>query len=343
MPSQRQVGRLDRSGEDHTLACMQRNRRKFLGCVGAGLAVSAGGAGWWVSSSKQRAARWARRLAAEARRKIEPAPAKPQPSSWSDNTVTLAWLGHSTVLLNFYGIRILTDPVLGSRVGISLGLGTVGPKRFIAPALDFQELPPIDVLLLSHAHMDHMDLPTLGRFPGTTFTVTSKETGDLLAGAGLKQVTDLAWNERTTFHNPKGNLQIEAIEVKHWGQRWPSERPRGYNGYLLQREDKTILFGGDTALTPAIGSLKSRGPFDLAIMPIGAYRPWIWNHCTPEQALQMVDAAGARFLVPVHHQTFRLSDEPMTEPIERLESALAQERGRLAVRQIGDTFECPAG
>ena len=309
--------------------------------MGAGLAVSAGGAGWWVSSSKQRAARWARRLAAEARRKIEPAPAKPQPSTWSDNKVTLAWLGHSTVLLNFYGIRILTDPALGRRVGISLGLGTVGPKRFIAPALDFRELPPIDVLLLSHAHMDHIDLPTLGRFPQKTFTLTAKATSDLLANAGLKQVTELGWNELARFNNDKGDLQIEAVEVKHWGQRWPSERPRGYNGYLLRREDKTILFGGDTASTPVIGALRSRGPFELAIMPIGAYRPWIRNHCTPEQALEMADAAGARYLVPVHHQTFRLSDEPMREPIERLESALAHERGRLALRRIGETFECP--
>ena len=320
---------------------MQRNRRRFLGCMFGGLAASVGGSGWWVSSSKQRAARWARRLAVEARRKIEPAPAKPQPGTWSDNKITLAWVGHSTVLLNFYGIRILTDPTLGNRVGISLGLGTVGPKRFIAPALTIRELPPIDVLLLSHAHMDHMDLPTLGGFPRSTFTVTAKETTDLLASAGLKQVTELGWNERTRFQSAKGDLQIEAVEVKHWGQRWPSERPRGYNGYLLRREDQTILFGGDTAFTPAVGTLKSRGPYKLAIMPIGAYRPWIRNHCTPEQALEMADAAGAQYLVPVHHQTFRLSDEPMSEPIERLESALAHERGRLAIRRIGETFECP--
>src|SRR5690349_7978117 len=197
---------------------MQRNRRKFLACTGAGLAASAAGASWWVTSSKQRAARWARRLAAEGRQKIEAAPAKPQPEKWSDNAVTLAWMGHSTVLLNFYGIRILTDPALGSRVGISLGLGTLGPKRFIAPALALRELPPIDVLLLSHAHMDHMDLPTLGRFPRKTFTVTAKATNDLLAAANLKQVTELGWNERTSFRNEKGDLQIEAVEVKHWGQ-----------------------------------------------------------------------------------------------------------------------------
>lgn len=320
---------------------MQRNRRRFLSCAVGGLAASLGGAGWWVSSSKQRAARWARRLAGEARRRIEPAPFKPEPATWSDNNITLAWLGHTTVLINFYGLHILTDPALGNHVGISCGFGTIGPKRFIAPALQASELPPIDVLLLSHAHMDHLDLPTLRRLPRLTFTISAKTTTDLLASAGLKQVTELGWTECASFRNAQGDLRVEAVEVRHWGQRWPSELPRGYNGYILRREGKAILFGGDTALTPALGALKSHGPFELAIMPIGAYRPWIRNHCTPEEALKMADAAGATYLAPVHHQTFRLSEEPMTEPIERLESALEHEQGRLAFRRIGETFACP--
>jgi L-ascorbate metabolism protein UlaG (beta-lactamase superfamily) len=306
----------------------------------AGLGTALAGAGWWVGASNQRAARWARRLAGEARRNIAPAPAKPRPADWSDNRITLAWLGHSTVLIDFYGVRILTDPVLGRHVGVSLGFGTIGPKRFVAPALTARELPPIDVLLLSHAHMDHMDLPTLRHFPKTTFTASARSTNDLLASSGLKRVTELGWGELTTFNNRLGELQIEAFEVKHWGERWPSEMPRGYNGYILRREGKAILFGGDTALTPALGRLKSRGPFEVAIMPIGAYRPWIRNHCTPEQALEMANAAGANYIVPVHHQTFRLSEEPMNEPIERLEKALEQERERLALRQIGETFVC---
>jgi L-ascorbate metabolism protein UlaG (beta-lactamase superfamily) len=320
---------------------MQRNRRKFLSCMAAGLTASVGGAGWWVSSSQRRAARWARRLASEARRRIQPPPFRPEPASWSDNKITLAWLGHSTVLINFYGLTILTDPALGNHIGVSLGLGTIGPKRFIAPALTAKELPPIDILLLSHAHMDHMDLPTLRRFPRSTFTISAKTTTDLLADVGLGQVTELGWNERAAFRNSTGDLQVEAVQVKHWGQRWPSELARGYNGYILRREGKAILFGGDTALTPALGDLKPRGPFALAIMPIGAYRPWIRNHCTPEQAMKMADAAGANYLVPVHHQTFQLSEEPMTEPIERLQEALRHEPDRLALRSVGQTFECP--
>jgi len=282
-----------------------------------------------------------RRLLADAQRAIAPAPLKPNPARWSNNEITLCWLGHATVFINFYGLHILTDPALGNRVGISVGLGTVGPKRYIAPALRFEELPPIDVLLLSHAHMDHLDLPTLRRFAPGTFTLTAKLTSDLLADTPLNRFTELPWNGRAAFRSAKGELQVEAVQVKHWGARWPSKLERGYNGYVLRREGKAILFAGDTASTPLFSELRSHGPFELAIMPIGAYRPWIWNHCTPEQALEMANAARARYLVPVHHQTFRLSEEPMNEPIERLVAALHSEPGRLALRQVGETFTCP--
>lgn len=307
--------------------------------MAGGTAVATGSTAWWLAVSKQRAARWARRLIEDAQRRIEPAPVKPNPAEWSDRNITMAWLGHATVLINFYGLNILTDPALGSRVGISLGVGIAGPKRYISPALQVNELPRIDVLVLSHAHMDHLDLPTLRRMPRGTWTATAKATSDLLDARRLS-FTELGWGNRAKYRGPKGDLEVEAIEVKHWGQRWPSEMPRGYNGYILRREGKALLFAGDTALTPTLGSIRARGPFAAAIMPIGAYQPWIWNHCTPEQALTMANAAGASYILPVHHQTFRLSDEPRNEPIERLEKALEHERERLAWRRIGETFVC---
>src|SRR5260370_30293070 len=194
------------------------------------------------------------------------------------------------------------------------------------------ELPPIDVLLLSHAHMDHFDLPTLQQFNAETPVVTARLTRDIFASTRLRNITEIGWNERTTFRDGKGELEIEAVEVKHWGRRWPSDLNRGYNGYVLRREGKALIFAGDTARTEAFKGLRGRGPFEAAIMPIGAYRPWIWNHCTPEEALEMANWAGARYIVPMHHQTFRLSDEPMNEPIERLGTAVAKELERLAAR-----------
>src|SRR6266850_3035895 len=107
---------------------MQRSRRTFLKYMAAGSSTALGGAAWWLSSSKQRAARWTRRLVADAHRAILPAPVRPEPAKWSDNHITMSWLGHTTVLINFYGIHILTDPALGNKIGFSLGLGTVGPK-----------------------------------------------------------------------------------------------------------------------------------------------------------------------------------------------------------------------
>lgn len=320
---------------------VKQGRRKFFKWFLAGTGATAGCGAWWIATSERRAARWLRRIIADARRSVAPAPVRPRPQEWSDNQITICWIGHATVLINFYGIHILTDPTFGDCIGLSLGLGAAGPKRYIAPALEVKYLPLMDVVLLSHAHMDHMDLPSLRRFPTSTFTVTAKATSDVLKSARRKQVVELPWNQRTTFRNAKGGLEIEAFEVKHWGQRWPSEVERGYNGYVLRREGKAILFGGDTAHTPLFSEVHSRGPFEAAIMPIGAYRPWIWNHCTPEQAVAMANRAGARLIVPIHHQTFRLSDEPLTEPIERLETALQREPERLALRKIGESFVCP--
>jgi L-ascorbate metabolism protein UlaG (beta-lactamase superfamily) len=125
--------------------------------------------------------------------------------------------------------------------------------------------------------------------------------------------------------------------VKHWGARLGRDTYRGYSGYVLEREGRTLLFGGDTAHTRAFDAHRRYGPFDAAIMPIGAYNPWINNHCTPEQSVAMADDAGARLFVPIHHRTFALSHEEFDEPIERAQEALSAEADRLVVREIGDT------
>ncbi len=117
---------------------------------------------------------------------------------------------------------------------------------------------------------------------------------------------------------------------------------RGYNGYVLERNGHRVIFAGDTALTNSFAGLRDDRPYDLAIIGIGAYQPWIRSHCDPEQAIAMADAAGARFIIPVHHQTFKLSFEPFREPIERFVRALAHEPERIALREIGETFVLPA-
>lgn len=130
---------------------------------------------------------------------------------------------------------------------------------------------------------------------------------------------------------------MHGIEVKHWGARIVRDTWRGYGGFVVEREGRKLLIGGDTALTDAFRRHRRLGPFEAAVMPVGAYDPWIWHHCTPEQAVAMANAAGARLFVPVHHQSFQLSREPFLEPIERTEQALATESERLALREIGET------
>jgi L-ascorbate metabolism protein UlaG (beta-lactamase superfamily) len=280
----------------------------------------------------------------ESWRPISPAFAKPEPLKWNDAELTAAWIGHATVLINFFGINILTDPVLFPRIGIRLPGFTIGPKRLTAPALEFHELPKIDVVLLSHAHFDHFDLRTLRRFDETTCVITAPNTADLLRWTRLRDVTELRWGEEKSLNTSAGAVTISAFQVKHWGARKQRDAHRGYNGYVMEsrsRGRRRLLFGGDTAMTNTFAELSQHGPVDLAIMSIGAYNPWIQSHCTPEQAIEMANAADARFVMPVHHQTFRLSFEPFREPIERFQAALSSTPERIALREIGQTFVLP--
>lgn len=282
-----------------------------------------------------------RQWTVESWRPILPACARPSPNEWPNDRLTVAWLGHATVLLNFYGVSVLTDPVLCPRIGIPLPFFTIGPKRLTAPALRVDELPRIDLILLSHAHFDHIDWRTLRQFEGSTQVITAPRTRDLLGWTKLREITELRWGEETEVRAAAGSLGLRALRVNHWGARLRRDRYRGYNGYLLERCGRRVLFSGDTALTNSFAELRDERPPDLAIMSIGAYQPWIRSHCTPEQAVAMANAAGARFILPIHHQTFKLSFEPFREPIERFVAALPNEPERIALREIGETFVLP--
>lgn len=292
----------------------------------------------WTGLSSSWSARFIRERLAEWGRDLPPAPHRPVPGNWSDNALTMAWLGHATVLINFFGVRLLTDPVLFPRIGVDLGVGSLGPLRLVQSALSAADLPEIDAILVSHAHFDHLDTPSLAAVPGRPTVIMAPETADLLPHASFGGIRELRWNETVRVATRHGDLQIRAIEVKHWGARLGRDTHRGYNGFVAEREGQRLLVGGDTALTAAFREHRRYGPFAAAIMPIGAYNPWINNHCTPEQAVSMANAAGARHVLPVHHQSFRLSREPVGEPIERIDAALRQEQGRIGWREIGETF-----
>jgi L-ascorbate metabolism protein UlaG (beta-lactamase superfamily) len=276
-----------------------------------------------------------RRVQNERKRRVGAAPFLPQPQKWPDVGLHAAWLGHSTVLLKIDGYMILTDPVLGNRCGVRVGPMTVGLKRIVAPALLWPQLPHIDLVLVSHAHFDHFDLPTLRRLERSgTSVVTASNTADLLRVRRYKSVHEVGWGERVRV----GPLSILGMEVRHWGARLRSDTHRGYNGYLVETGRHRVVFGGDTAYTDMFHVARSSRPVDLAIMPIGAYNPWIGSHCNPEQAWRMGADCGAEHLLPVHHQTFRLSREPFFEPVERFMEAAGSRPERVVTTRIGQEW-----
>ncbi len=268
--------------------------------------------------------------------------ARPEPAQWVDEAITGSCLGHSTVFLNFLGVRVLTDPVYSERVGPGIPPFILGPRRYVAPALMPKELPAPDLIVLSHAHFDHFDVWSLRKFARKTPVITARETGDLLRCHRFENVHELDWGEAVTIETRAGPIRVTGLEVAHWGARMMRDEHRGYNGYLLERGGRAVCFAGDTAYTPAFARLKERShPVDLMLMPIGAYDPWIRVHCSPEQAALMAREAGSRTFVPIHHETFKLSTEAMEEPATRLRAAFAEEQHRLLAVSVGETFRVP--
>ena len=254
---------------------------------------------------------------------------KPDLTNWESRELAAAWLGHATVLLRVGGMTILTDPVLFNRVGVGLGLITGGPRRLVGPALTVRELPKIDLILISHAHFDHLDRPTLARLPKRIPVVTAHQTRDLVLDLGFRRVTELHWGDALDLEN---GVAIEALEVAHWGARTFYDMHRGFNAYLIESPKRRVLYGGDTAY---FDGFRDVGKVDLAIFGIGAYDPYVAAHATPEQAWDMANHVKAERILPMHHSTFRLSYEPVAEPMERMLAAAGKDDQRVVVREVG--------
>jgi L-ascorbate metabolism protein UlaG (beta-lactamase superfamily) len=266
-------------------------------------------------------------------------PARPTPRTWSDGGITLSWIGHSSFLINLEGTTILTDPVFSRKVGPDiLRLMTIGIQRYVPPALTMADLPPIDLVVLSHAHMDHYDIPTLRRLPRDIPMILARDTSEFIEGMGFTKVQELDWGQSAEVDG----VRIEAVPVKHWGRRYPWDRDRGYNGLLLTKQKRSVLFGGDTAYTEQLPAALNHRAVDVALLPIGGYNPYIANHASPEQAWDLVREIEARYLIPMHWRTFRLSRERPFEPYERLSTAVNGSARRIALHKIGETWSLPS-
>ena len=264
------------------------------------------------------------------RTRTDGVPSSPDLRGLHEHELAAAWLGHASVLLRQGGVNLLVDPVFSRRIGPRLGPFTLGPGRRSRP-VDPAALPPIDAILITHAHYDHLDRPTLAALASSgTVVITARGTHGLIP-RGFRHIVELDWDDERQIEN----LEVRAIRPAHWGARAWLDFSRGFNSYVIASGDRRTIAAGDTARTDAFCGV---GPIDLAVFGIGAYDPWQHKHATPEQVWEMFTAVPGERLLPVHHSTFELSDEHCDEPMRRLLTVAGEERSRIIVIAPGDLW-----
>ena len=242
------------------------------------------------------------------------------------------WLGHASVLLHIAGLNVLADPVFAHRIGVSVGGLTFGLPRRAPVPLHPEDLPPIDIILITHAHFDHLDKPTLRRLAHERTTVITAQRTARLIPRGYGDVVELGWDRTLRV----GDLELAALRPAHWGARAAVDRRRGYNSYIIRpRGDRGVFVAGDTAYTDVFNGLSGLA---LAVLGIGSYAHWEHTHATPEEAWAMFRASGAAHLLPVHHSTFAIGDEHADEPMTRLLAAAGREHHRIIQAPAGTVW-----
>ncbi len=270
-----------------------------------------------------------------ASRPRSPVPLADPPVGAGSEPLAVSWLGHATALLEIDGYRVLTDPIWSDRCSPSR---TVGPQRLHPPPLPLEALPALDAVVISHDHYDHLDMDTvlaLARTQRAPFVVP------LGVGAHLRdwhipaeRIIELDWNESTRI----GELTLVCTPARHFSGRFLTRNTTLWASWAIVGPQHRAYFGGDTGYTHSFARIGAEhGPFDLTLMPIGAYNTsWPDIHMNPEEAVRAHrDVTDAGLLVPIHWCTFRLAPHPWAEPVERLLTAAAEAGVDVAVPQPG--------
>jgi N-acyl-phosphatidylethanolamine-hydrolysing phospholipase D len=253
---------------------------------------------------------------------------------------SVTWLGHSSFLIRLDGRTVLTDPFLSEHAS---PLPPFGPERFAPPGLTPARLPPIDVLLLSHNHYDHLDLPTIEALPARNRiqAIVPLRLGHHFTTRGFGHVRELDWHDEVEV----AGIRITALPAIHFSKRTLFDRNETlWAGYAVQSTRKRIHFAGDTGYGPIFPELGRNGrPFDLSLVPIGAYEPRLLMqavHVNPEEAVRLAREVKARRVAAMHWGTIQLTEEPPFEPPERFRRA-AHDAGYtdddVWVMRIGET------
>ncbi|MFN3388694.1 MAG: MBL fold metallo-hydrolase [Allosphingosinicella sp.] len=271
------------------------------------------------------------------------APTRP-PARVDGEEMLVTWIGHATVLVQTAGLNILTDPMWSDTAS---PFPPIGPERVRAPGVRFEDLPKIDLVLVSHNHYDHMDLPTLKRLwqRDRPAIVTSLGNDTILEGAGI-EATALDWGGRRRV----GAAEVRVDRNHHWSSRWGRDRNRAlWSAFTVTLPGGNIFFAGDTGWGDGswVEEAAARGPYRLALIPIGAYEPRDFmktNHVNPEEAVAMFERLNPTAALGIHWGTFQLTFEPIDEPRQKLE-ALKQARGiapaRFVATEAGESWRVP--
>lgn len=256
-------------------------------------------------------------------------PAAPPPERVAGLRVT--WVNHATMLIQTANVNFLTDPIWSERCS---PVTWAGPKRHHAPGLRLEDLPPIDVVLISHNHYDHMDVPTLKR-------LRRKQTIVALGNAAVvKDATELDWWESASVTS---DVRVHCVPAQHFSARGTRDRNANlWCGFVIETPQGSIYFAGDTGYGPHFKMIRERfGPPRLALLPIGAFRPqWFMQavHVSPSDAVRAARDLEAEVAIPMHWFTFRLADDGQDEPAETLRRALTDDV-RFEILEPGGVFE----
>jgi N-acyl-phosphatidylethanolamine-hydrolysing phospholipase D len=260
----------------------------------------------------------------------------------------ITWIGQASFLIQLPGLNLLTDPVFSDRAS---PVRWMGPRRFLPPGLALEDLPPIDMVLLSHDHYDHLDSPTVtglrDRFGDALTWMTPLGYRRWFARRGVHRVVELDWWQEVAVE-PDGRpaARITALPARHWTRRTPWDtRRRLWCSWGVTSSSRRVYFGGDSGYGPGFAEIGAgAGPFDVALLPIGAYEPrWFMaaSHISPEEAARAAGELRAGTVVAGHWGTFRLTDEDPLEPPVRMRAAwaaLGLPTSSLHIPAIGETI-----
>jgi len=258
----------------------------------------------------------------------------------ADTGLRATWLGHSTVLIEIDGLRVLTDPVWGPRASPST---LAGPKRFQPVPIALNQLPALDAVIVSHDHYDHLDYPTIREMAKMDVPfVTSLGVGAHLEAFGVpaERITELDWWE--SWRSPKAELAITAAPSQHFSGRGLKDRNATlWSSMVIETPRHKVFFSGDTGLTTEYDSIRERyGRFDLVMLEVGAFHPsWGDIHLGPENALKALELLGGGAFMPVHWGTFSLALHAWDQPVETLLELGPKQGAQLVLPRLGEAVE----